>query len=41
MATTTEERLQKVIHRLDSAILHMEMVKRDIYDEDVDLKELF
>ena len=36
MATTTDERLQDVIHLLDSAILHMEMVKRDIHDEDVD-----
>ena len=32
---TPDERLQKVIHRINSAILHMEAVQRDVHDGDV------
>ena len=31
------ERLQKVIHRIDSALLHMEAVRSDVHDDDVDI----
>ena len=32
---TKDERLQKVMHKIDSAILHMEAVERDTADDEV------
>lgn len=34
---TPSERLQKAIHRIDSALRHMEAVQSDVHDEDVDI----
>ena len=34
---TPSERLQKAIHRIDSALLHMEAVQSDVHDNDVDI----
>ena len=34
---TPSERLQKAIHRIDSAMRHMEAVQNDVHDEDVDI----
>jgi hypothetical protein len=34
---TPSERLQKAIHRIDSALLHMEAVQSDVHDDDVDI----
>ena len=34
---TPSERLQKAIHRIDSALLHMEAVQIDVHDDDVDI----
>ena len=34
---TPAERLQKVIRRIDSALLHMEAVRSDLHDDDVDI----
>ena len=31
----TEERMQKAMHRLDSAILHMEALREEVSDDEV------
>lgn len=34
---TKDERLQKVLKRIDSAMLHVEALKEEVHDADIDL----